>query len=210
MLTSGSSNVTIRDLSIDYDPLPFTQGTIAGFDRAALRILVKVDPGYPDDPASLAAITDGYFKVMDRPNRAWKAGAGSFLSRNESSKHGRFDQNAAAVLWKRPLSELTANRGGRRGCDQHRTLPCGRGGRQRRHRLHRREIAGFACHGNTGKRSPGWNGATTCVCRSRVTTLGNRNESVDIHQLGRLSPSSRTSMARRWKIAPSKTPLMML
>src|SRR5216684_6199810 len=59
---SGSSHVTIRDLTIDYDPLPFTQGTVAVFDKAALQITVKVDAGYPDDPAFLATVTDGFFK----------------------------------------------------------------------------------------------------------------------------------------------------
>jgi Right handed beta helix region len=76
---SSSSHVTIRDLSIDYDPLPFTQGTIAAFDKAALQITVKVDAGYPDDPAFLATITDGFFKVMDRQTKALKAGARDFL-----------------------------------------------------------------------------------------------------------------------------------
>jgi len=60
---SACSRVTVRDLTIDYDPLPFTQGTIAGFDKAALQITVKVDAGYPDDPAFLATITDGFFKA---------------------------------------------------------------------------------------------------------------------------------------------------
>jgi len=76
---SDASHVTIRDLTIDYDPLPFTQGTIASFDRAAREIIVKVDPGYPDDPALLATITDGFFKVMDRRTRALKPGARDFL-----------------------------------------------------------------------------------------------------------------------------------
>jgi hypothetical protein len=80
LLISASSHVTIRDLSIDYDPLPFTQGTIAGFDKTATAITVKVDPGYPDDPAFLAGITDGFFKVMDRGTRALKAGARDFLT----------------------------------------------------------------------------------------------------------------------------------
>src|ERR1700692_4042104 len=76
---SGSSHVTVRDLTIDYDPLPFTQGTIAAFDKAALQITVKVDAGYPDDPAFVATITDGFFKVMDRQTKALKAGARDFL-----------------------------------------------------------------------------------------------------------------------------------
>ncbi|MDR3465211.1 MAG: right-handed parallel beta-helix repeat-containing protein [Xanthobacteraceae bacterium] len=80
LLVSGSNHVTIRDLTIDYDPLPFTQGTIASFDHAALQIMVKVDPGYPDDPAFLSTITDGFLKVMDRGSRALKAGARDFLT----------------------------------------------------------------------------------------------------------------------------------
>jgi hypothetical protein len=88
LLISSSSNVTIRDLTIDYDPLPFTQGTITGFDRAALQIMVKVDPGYPDDPAFLATITDGFFKVMDRRTRALKAGARDFLTPNRVERVG--------------------------------------------------------------------------------------------------------------------------
>ena len=77
---STSSHVTVRDLTIDYDPLPFTQGTIAGFDKTATQITVKVDPGYPDDPAFLATITDGFFKVMDRKTKALKPGARDFLT----------------------------------------------------------------------------------------------------------------------------------
>ena len=77
---SDSNRVTIRDLTIDYDPLPFTQGTIAAFDKSAVEITVRVDAGYPDDPPFLASINDGYFKVMDRHTRALKAGARDFLT----------------------------------------------------------------------------------------------------------------------------------
>ena len=88
MLISGSSHVTVRDLTIDYDPLPFTQGTITAFDKTATQITVKVDPGYPDDPPFLATITDGFFKVMDRQTRALKAGARDFLSPNKIERVG--------------------------------------------------------------------------------------------------------------------------
>ncbi|KJC51008.1 hypothetical protein UP09_02820 [Bradyrhizobium sp. LTSP885] len=77
---SSCNRLTVRDLTIDYDPLPFTQGTIAAFDKQALEITVKVDPGFPDDAALLASITGGFFKVMDRGNRALKTGARDSLS----------------------------------------------------------------------------------------------------------------------------------
>jgi Right handed beta helix region len=80
LTVSSCSRATIRDLTIDYDPLPFVQGTIAAFDKTATQITVKVDAGYPDDPALLAGITDGFFKVMDRGTKALKAGARDFLS----------------------------------------------------------------------------------------------------------------------------------
>ncbi len=80
LVISGCNRFTVRDLTIDYDPLPFTQGTITAFDKKAVEITVKVDPGYPDDAALLAAFTDGFFKVMDRHNRALKTGARDFLS----------------------------------------------------------------------------------------------------------------------------------
>ena len=83
---SGCNRLTIRDLTIDYDPLPFTQGTITAFDKQAVDITVKVDPGYPDDAALLAAFTDGFFKVMDRRNRALKTGARDFLSPTHATR----------------------------------------------------------------------------------------------------------------------------
>jgi len=88
LLISGASHVTVRDLTIDYDPLPFTQGTITGFDHAAKQITVKVDPGYPDDAKFLATVNDGFFKVMDRRTRALKPGARDFLSPSRIERVG--------------------------------------------------------------------------------------------------------------------------
>jgi Right handed beta helix region len=83
---SNSSHVTVRDLAIDYDPLPFTLGTIAAFDKKALQIDVRVDIGYPDDPALLAIFNDGFFKVMDRQSRGLKPGARDFLAPAKAEK----------------------------------------------------------------------------------------------------------------------------
>jgi hypothetical protein len=41
------ADITVRGLTIDYDPLPFTQGTITAVDRAARTAEVEIDAGYP-------------------------------------------------------------------------------------------------------------------------------------------------------------------
>ena len=42
-----SQRVTVRRISIDHDPLGYTQGTITGVDVANLTCEVSIDPGYP-------------------------------------------------------------------------------------------------------------------------------------------------------------------
>ena len=81
-------HVVVRDLSIDYDPLPFTQGTVTSFDRTGQHVMVKVDHGYPEDPKFLATIHDAYFCVMDRQTKALKPGARTFLSPNKVERTG--------------------------------------------------------------------------------------------------------------------------
>ncbi len=41
------TNVTVKNLAIDYDPLPYTQGMITKVDPESQLITMKVDPGYP-------------------------------------------------------------------------------------------------------------------------------------------------------------------
>jgi hypothetical protein len=119
------STMTISNSShcIDYDPVAFTQGTIAAFDKAALKINVKVDAGYPDDPAFLATITDSFFKVMDRKAKALKAGAGDFLTPPRSSGFDGADQGSFALGSERLLPEPAAGRGRRCGHDRQRQRP---------------------------------------------------------------------------------------
>ncbi|MFN0076628.1 MAG: glycosyl hydrolase family 28-related protein [Prosthecobacter sp.] len=47
-----SKSVTVRKLSIDHDPLGYTQGTITGVDIPNMTCEVTIDPGYPapNDP----------------------------------------------------------------------------------------------------------------------------------------------------------------
>lgn len=49
------TNLTIRGLTIDYDPLPFTQGKIIEISPDRKSHIIQVDKGYPD--ASLAQVS---------------------------------------------------------------------------------------------------------------------------------------------------------
>src|SRR5690606_17311275 len=40
-------NLTLEGLTIDYDPLPFTQGTIAGVSEDKRVLEIQLDRGYP-------------------------------------------------------------------------------------------------------------------------------------------------------------------
>ena len=44
---NGCKNVTLRDFSVDYDPLPFTQGTVTKIDRKKNCVFFKLHNGYP-------------------------------------------------------------------------------------------------------------------------------------------------------------------
>ena len=44
---NGCKNVTLRDFSVDYDPLPFTQGTVTKVDLKKHCVYFKIHDGYP-------------------------------------------------------------------------------------------------------------------------------------------------------------------
>jgi len=43
----NSTNITVKDLTIDYDPLPFTQGTIVAVDKQGGSFDLDLDEGFP-------------------------------------------------------------------------------------------------------------------------------------------------------------------
>ena len=43
----GGTNLTIRNLTLDYDPVPFTQGVITDFSQTDRTITLALDAGYP-------------------------------------------------------------------------------------------------------------------------------------------------------------------
>lgn len=67
-------NVVISNLTIDYYPLPFTQGTVVATNGNGKTIDVEVDRGYPCDPTFAARLSRGCFQVMDREQESFAIG----------------------------------------------------------------------------------------------------------------------------------------
>jgi len=51
LLLYRCANISVRDLTITFDPLPFTQGDVVEIDREAGTFLVRLHDGYPDPPS---------------------------------------------------------------------------------------------------------------------------------------------------------------
>lgn len=68
----GGRNVTIRNLTLDYDPIPFTQGEIVELGGNRRRIILDLDDGYP-------SLSDGMFEHADRVWASVHQPDGSFV-----------------------------------------------------------------------------------------------------------------------------------
>ena len=80
-------NVTIRGVSLDYDPPPFTQGTIRDVSPDHKTATVVIHEGYPPLGADLKTAPR---HIFDRSTRRWKDGANVFASPEiERSADGR-------------------------------------------------------------------------------------------------------------------------
>jgi hypothetical protein len=55
LCVSDSTNVMIRDFSVDYDPLGFTQGSIESINASAGSFVLRLSPAYPT-PASIREV----------------------------------------------------------------------------------------------------------------------------------------------------------
>ncbi|MBL8995177.1 MAG: right-handed parallel beta-helix repeat-containing protein [Spirochaetia bacterium] len=66
------TNVVICGLTVDYDPLPFTQGALVAFSKESKTMTVHLHEGYPElnDPKTT-------IRFFDPKTRVWKSGAWS-------------------------------------------------------------------------------------------------------------------------------------
>ncbi|MFA5688049.1 MAG: right-handed parallel beta-helix repeat-containing protein [Kiritimatiellales bacterium] len=72
------TNVHVQGLTLDYDPLPFTQGTITAVDPKTHTAEFSVHAGYSDLTADF---TVNRFNLFDAETRHWKIGAPDYYVR---------------------------------------------------------------------------------------------------------------------------------
>jgi hypothetical protein len=77
VLIDHCKNVTLKNLSFDYDPLPFTQGVIDSFDKKTIRF--TLEEGYSDP-------TKGYFANVPGKKLLLFFGSKGEFNRNASDK----------------------------------------------------------------------------------------------------------------------------
>jgi hypothetical protein len=77
----ASTNLIVRNFSIDYDPLPFSQGTVAEILSDGTGFLLELDSGFPDptDPFFASCESWGMLKDATQPGRL-KENVPSFFS----------------------------------------------------------------------------------------------------------------------------------
>ena len=103
---TDSTNIAVEGLTVDYDPLPFTQGTITAVDTIGGTFDLLIDPGYLElsHPAFSAANSKWGLKV-DLPREAYDVWAYfSSTWTNISGRTWRMKADNPAYLIAHPLS----------------------------------------------------------------------------------------------------------
>jgi len=67
----ASTNLIVRNFTVDYDPLPFSQGTVEAVNSTDLSFVMKLHPGFPppDDPFFKSCGSWGMLKDTAYPGR---------------------------------------------------------------------------------------------------------------------------------------------
>ena len=90
---NACDDITVRGFTIDYDPLPFTQGTVTAVDDQG-TFDFEVHAGYPDlGPQTRYHVA----YIFDGRTRLWKQGVADLYGRLEvlDARRGRFDPGVA-------------------------------------------------------------------------------------------------------------------
>lgn len=74
-IASNCRNVLLKDITVDYDPLPFTQGTIVAVDAAGGTFDLNVDEAFPLLSESYFNVASKWGVIINNKERLLKAGA---------------------------------------------------------------------------------------------------------------------------------------
>ncbi|MFH1497806.1 MAG: right-handed parallel beta-helix repeat-containing protein [Verrucomicrobiota bacterium] len=72
LLITDCAGLTLRGFTIDFDPLPFTQGTVEAIDPVAREVVFALHDGYPDLAPHFLT---GRAHVFSPETRSWKTSA---------------------------------------------------------------------------------------------------------------------------------------
>ena len=112
-LVRNSRNIVLRDLTIDYDPLPFTQGTIRSVNIETGHFDLEIEEGYPLPCGDqFVRALDPYGRwgmIMDRSTRGIKAGTPDhFMTpRWERLENGLWRFFTASEHFRRQLTHMS-------------------------------------------------------------------------------------------------------
>lgn len=97
------TNITVKDLSIDYDPLCFTQGVIVAKDPSNLWFEVEIDPGYPVDNVRNTRVNfyDPATRQLKRNSITTSEGHYTSFTRIGTTRRFKLTKNAAWVAFEK-------------------------------------------------------------------------------------------------------------
>jgi parallel beta-helix repeat protein len=78
IMVVNSDQLTLQNFTVDYSPLPFTQGDIITVEPAAGRMRIKLHAGYPSFPR----MNRINVHIFDRASRSWKKGVRDYFGLN--------------------------------------------------------------------------------------------------------------------------------
>ncbi len=81
IVLTGGRNIALKNLTLDWDPLPFTQGTITAMNADAATLDVRLDPGYEREnvSAGLTSSSNWSAVVFDPQTRELRTGQARFM-----------------------------------------------------------------------------------------------------------------------------------
>jgi hypothetical protein len=70
----GGRNITIRNIALDYDPVPFTQGTITGSSNNPQIVDLSLDEGFPTLEHDMFDLSDQVYALVHEPDGSFIRG----------------------------------------------------------------------------------------------------------------------------------------